>query len=56
MQHDIKCRAQFGIRSGPKQISAYFNDMGSATFDVLSSPTSLPIGRVLVSSALLLSS
>ena len=43
-----KCRAQFGIRSGPKQISAYFNDMGSITFDILSSPTSLPIGRVLV--------
>lgn len=48
-QKTIKSRAQFGIRSGPTQISAYFNDMGSATFDILSSPTSLPIGRVLVS-------
>jgi len=30
-------------------MAAYFNDMGSVTFDVLSSPTSVPVGRVQVS-------
>ncbi|XP_076810068.1 C2 domain-containing protein 3-like isoform X2 [Clavelina lepadiformis] len=44
----VRSRGQFCVRSGPKQIAAYFNDMGSATFDVLSSPKSLPIGRVQV--------
>nr|CAB3226785.1 C2 domain-containing protein 3 [Phallusia mammillata] len=52
----IKSRAQFGIRSGPKQMTAYFNDMGSITLDILSSPKSMPIGRVQVPNVASLSS
>jgi len=44
----IKCRSQFCVRSKPQQIAAYFKDMGSATFDILQSPNSIPIARVLV--------
>nr|XP_018673314.1 C2 domain-containing protein 3 isoform X1 [Ciona intestinalis] len=44
----VRTRCQFGIRSGPKQMAAYFHDMGSVTFDIQASPKSLPIGRVQV--------
>ncbi|XP_077975258.1 C2 domain-containing protein 3-like isoform X1 [Styela clava] len=52
----VKCRCRFGVRSGAKQMCAYFVDMGSIVLEVLTSPKSVPLGRIQIPKVASLSS
>ncbi|XP_019617075.1 PREDICTED: C2 domain-containing protein 3-like [Branchiostoma belcheri] len=41
----VKSTCRYPIRCGPKQFSAYLNDMASMVLEVLSGPDQVPVGR-----------
>ena len=45
----VRSRGKFAVRSGPKQMSAYLNDMEMINLEVLASPNAVPLAFVQVS-------